>query len=304
MNFKNIIGNREAKEYLKSSINNNNILHSYLFLGTDGIGKKMIAKEFAKNILCQNTKEEICTCKSCTYFLSDNHPDYFLINEEGNTIRIDEIRKLTEKVIEKPIISDRKVYIINDAEKMTKEAQNCLLKTLEEPPEYVTIILISSNENVILNTIKSRCMMLKFKNISDENLRKFAVEILSYENLTENLLKSFGGSISRTIKLKENSTKYVSLENFVKDLSKRDIIDIMVNAKIIYDKENIGDILDYLTVCLFDIAKENKKYLNCIKFVSECSSRLKSNANFDMTIDSLVLKMWEEVNESSCRHQV
>ena len=273
MNFKNIIGNREAKEYLKSSINNNNILHSYLFLGTDGIGKKMIAKEFAKNILCQNTKEEICTCKSCTYFLSDNHPDYFLINEEGNTIRIDEIRKLTEKVIEKPIISDRKVYIINDAEKMTKEAQNCLLKTLEEPPEYVTIILISSNENVILNTIKSRCMMLKFKNISDENLRKFAVEILSYENLTENLLKSFGGSISRTIKLKENSTKYVSLENFVKDLSKRDIIDIMVNAKIIYDKENIGDILDYLTVCLFDIAKENKKYLNCIKFVSECKFR-------------------------------
>ena len=87
-------------------------------------------------------------------------------------------------------------------------------------------------------------------------------------------------------------------------MSKRDIIDIMVNAKIIYDKENIGDILDYLTVCLFDIAKENKKYLNCIKFVSECSSRLKSNGNFDMTIDSLVLKMWEEVNESSCRDQV
>lgn len=304
MNFKNIIGNKEAKDYLKSSIANNNILHSYLFLGTEGIGKKIIAKEFAKNILCQNTEEEICTCKSCTYFISDNHPDFFLINEEGGTIKIDQIRKITEKVIEKPIISDRKVYIINDAEKMTKEAQNCLLKTLEEPPEYVTIILISSNENVILNTIKSRCMMLKFKNISEEDLRKFATEILGYEDLTENLLKSFGGSIARAIKLKENSKKYISLENFVKDLSKRDIIDIMIDAKIIYDKENIGDILDYLTVCLFDIAKENKEYLNCIKLVSETSSRLKANANFDMTIDSLVLKMWEEVNESSCRHKV
>ena len=264
----------------------------------------MIAKEFAKNILCNNTEEEICTCKSCTYFLSDNHPDFFLINDEGETIKIDQIRKITEKVIEKPIISDKKVYIINNAEKMTKEAQNCLLKTLEEPPEYVVIILISSNENVILNTIKSRCMMLKFKDISEEDLRKFATEILDYEDLTDNLLKSFGGSIGRAINLKENSKKYISLENFVKSLSKDDIIDIMVSAKIIYDKENINDILDYLTVCLFDVSRENKQYLNCIKLVSECKNRLKANANFDMTIDNLVLKMWEEVNESSCRHQV
>lgn len=304
MDFKNIIGNREAKEYLKNSIKEGNILHSYLFLGTDGIGKKMIAKEFAKNILCNNTEEEICTCKSCTYFLSDNHPDFFLINDEGETIKIDQIRKITEKIIEKPIISDKKVYIINNAEKMTKEAQNCLLKTLEEPPEYVVIILISSNENVILNTIKSRCMMLKFKDISEEDLRKFATEILDYEDLTDNLLKSFGGSIGRAINLKENSKKYISLENFVKSLSKDDIIDIMVSAKIIYDKENINDILDYLTVCLFDVSRENKQYLNCIKLVSECKNRLKANANFDMTIDNLVLKMWEEVNESSCRHQV
>lgn len=304
MDFKNIIGNREAKEYLKNSIKEGNILHSYLFLGTDGIGKKMIAKEFAKNILCNNTEEEICTCKSCTYFLSDNHPDFFLINDEGETIKIDQIRKITEKVIEKPIISDKKVYIINNAEKMTKEAQNCLLKTLEEPPEYVVIILISSNENVILNTIKSRCMMLKFKDISEEDLRKFATEILDYEDLTDNLLKSFGGSIGRAINLKENSKKYISLENFVKSLSKDDIIDIMVSAKIIYDKENINDILDYLAVCLFDVSRENKQYLNCIKLVSECKNRLKANANFDMTIDNLVLKMWEEVNESSCRHQV
>lgn len=304
MDFKNIIGNREAKEYLKNSIKEGNILHSYLFLGTDGIGKKMIAKEFAKNILCNNTEEEICTCKSCTYFLSDNHPDFFLINDEGETIKIDQIRKITEKVIEKPIISDKKVYIINNAEKMTKEAQNCLLKTLEEPPEYVVIIFISSNENVILNTIKSRCMMLKFKDISEEDLRKFATEILDYEDLTDNLLKSFGGSIGRAINLKENSKKYISLENFVKSLSKDDIIDIMVSAKIIYDKENINDILDYLTVCLFDVSRENKQYLNCIKLVSECKNRLKANANFDMTIDNLVLKMWEEVNESSCRHQV
>lgn len=295
MKFKNVIGNKEAKEYLSNCIKNNNISHSYLFLGTDGIGKKIFAKEFAKNILCNNTKDETCACKSCTCFISNNHPDFMIINEEGNAIKIEQIRSITEKVIEKPIISTKKVYIINDADKMTKEAQNCLLKTLEEPPAYVTIILISSNENVILNTIKSRCMTLKFKNISDDDLSKFAKEILGYQDLSANLLSSFGGSIGKAIKLKENSNKYLTIENWVKDLSNKDIIDIMVDAKVIYDKDNINDILDYLIVCLYDIAKEKREYLGCIKYVNECSTKLKANANFDMSIDNLVFKMWEEV---------
>ena len=295
MSFKNIIGNHEIREYLANSAKNNNFSHSYLFLGTDGIGKKAIAKEFAKNILCDYTKDETCTCKSCTCFISNNHPDFYILNEEGTTIKVDEIRNITEKVIEKPIISSKKVYIINDADKMNKEAQNCLLKTLEEPPEYVTIILISSNENLLLNTIKSRCMTIKFKNISDENLSKFAKEILGYEDLTENLLKSFGGSIGKAIKLKENSGKYLLIENFLKDLSKKDIIDIMVDAKIFYDKDNINEILDYLIVCLFNLPKEKREYLECIKHVNECSTRLKANANFDMSMDRLVFKMWEEV---------
>ena len=295
MEFKNIIGNQEVKEYLKKNVKNNNILQAYLFLGTDGIGKKIIAKQFAKKILCNNTNEETCTCKSCTCFVSDNHPDFIMINEAGENIKIEQIRQITEKVIEKPIISNRKVYIINDAEKMTKEAQNCLLKTLEEPPSFITIILISSNENAILNTIKSRCMKIKFKNISDNDLEKFAKEIIGYENLTENLLKSFGGSIGKAIKLKENSEKYLEIENLIKDLSKKDIIDIILNAKLIYDKENIYDILDYIVVCLYELGKEKREYFNCIEHVNRCYMMLKSNANFDMSIDTLLFNMWEEV---------
>lgn len=294
MKFKNIIGNQQVKEYLNKNIENN-ILQAYLFLGTEGIGKKLIAKEFAKKILCNNTNEETCTCKSCTCFDGGNHTDFSIINENGENIKIEQIRKITEKVIEKPIISNRKVYIINDAEKMTKEAQNCLLKTLEEPPSFITIILISSNENAILNTIKSRCMKIKFKNISDEALLKFSTEIIGYENINENLLKSFGGSIGKAIKLKENSEKYLGLENLIKDLSKKDIIDIMLNAKIMYDKENIYDILDYIIVCLYNLGKENKKYLNCIEYVNDCYVKLRSNANFDMSIDTLLFNMWEEV---------
>lgn len=301
MKFKNIIGNIEVKEYLIKSVKQKNILHSYLFLGTSGIGKKLIAKEFAKSILCLRENEETCTCKSCTCFDGLNHPDFYLINEEGETIKVDTIRKLTEKVIEKPIVSNRKVYIINDFDKMTEEAQNCLLKTLEEPPEFVVIILISSNENVILNTIKSRCMSIKFRNIEDNELLKYAKEVIGYDKISNNLLKSFYGSIGNAIKFKDSKEKYDAIDILVSNLSKKDIIDIMLEGKIVYDKENIYDILDYITVCLYSKVVENEKYIDCIKYVNECAKRLKSNSNFDMTIDNLLLKMWEELNENSNR---
>lgn len=268
---------------------------AYLFLGTDGIGKKMIAKEFAKGILCIDTKDDACNCKSCACFSGGNHPDFIMINETGDNIKIEQIREITSKVIEKPIVSKRKVYIINDADKMSKEAQNCLLKTLEEPPEFITIILISSNENLILNTIKSRCMQIKFKDIPDDLLKKFATEIIKYENLTENLLKSFGGSIGKAISLKEASEKYVGIEKLINDMNKMDIIDVMLGAKEIYDKDNIDDILEYMTVCIFNIAKENRKYLKCIDYVNECKTKLKAYANFDMSIDTMLFNMWKEV---------
>lgn len=264
-------------------------------LGTEGIGKKIIAKEFAKKILCENTKEETCTCKSCTCFDSGNHPDFSILNEEGKGIEIKSVREITEKVIEKPILSDRKVYIINNSEMLNTESQNCILKTLEEPPEFVTFILITSDENLLLSTIKSRCMNVKFKNISDDVLRTFAKEIVGYENITENQVKNFRGSIGNCIRFKENSEKYLLIENLLKDLSKNDIIDIMLNAKVIYDKENIYDILDYMIVCLYEISKEERKYLNCIKYVNEAINKLKANANFDMSIDTLLFNMWEEV---------
>lgn len=301
MDFENIIGNTEVKDYLLNSINQNNILHSYLFLGTEGIGKLAVAKVFSKKILCQEKSETSCNCKSCLCFDGKNHPDFFIVNEEGETIKIEQIRSLTEKVIEKPIVSSKKVYIINDFEKMTKEAQNCLLKTLEEPPEFAVIILISSNENLILNTIKSRCMSIKFKNIPDEALKKYAIQNLEYTDITENLLKSFDGSIGKAIKLKNNKDKYLLIENLINNLTKKDIVDIILDAKILYDKENIYDILDYMIVCLYSNSKQNRKYIDCIKYVNKVLNRLRTNSNFDMSIDTMLFDMWEELNESSNR---
>lgn len=184
---------------------------------------------------------------------------------------------------------------------MTKEAQNCLLKTLEEPPEFVTIILISSNENLILNTIKSRCMSVKFKNIQNQELLKYAKNVIGYENVSENLLKAFDGSIGKAIKLKDFKEKYELIDLLISNLNKKDIIDIMLEGKIIYDKENIYDILDYITVCLYSKINENEKYIDCIKYINKCATRLRSNSNFDMCIDNLLLEMWEELNENCNR---
>lgn len=184
---------------------------------------------------------------------------------------------------------------------MTKEAQNCLLKTLEEPPEFACIILISSNENMILNTIKSRCMKVKFRNIENDVLYEYSKNNLGYSEISENLLKTFDGSIGKAILLKENQEKYAEIENILSRIGKEDIISVISSSKIIYDKENIFDILDYMTVSIYSKSKEDKRYLNCLKYISQTLTRLKANGNFDMNIDSLLFNIWEELNEKSYR---
>jgi DNA polymerase-3 subunit delta' len=302
LKFNNVIGNLEVKDYLRKNIATNNVLHSYLFLGTEGIGKLLIAKEFAQYILCLEDSEEDCKCKSCLCYEGNNHPDFKILNETGETIKIDQIRELIEKVIEKPIVSRRKVYIINDCDKMTKEAQNCLLKTLEEPPEFITMILISSNENMILNTIKSRCMKVKFKNIENKALYDYAINQIGYDEISDNLLKTFNGSIGKAIDLKENREEYSEIDALISKMKTEDIISIFLASKFLYNKEKIFEILDYLTVSLYSKSKEDKRYLNCLKFVSQTIARLKANGNFDMNVDSLIFNIWEELNEKSHRN--
>ena len=171
--FENIIGNENAKKELTNAVTLNKCSHSYLFIGTSGIGKKQIAKEFAKMILCIDENKYCNRCKSCLEFNSENNPDFQEIKPDGANIKIDQIRQMQSKVFEQPIISNKKVYIIDDADLMTKEAQNCLLKTLEEPPEFATIILIGENENSFLQTIKSRCMIIHFMPIEDNQIIEY-----------------------------------------------------------------------------------------------------------------------------------
>ena len=296
--FENIVGNNKIKELLKNSIENQKTSHSYLFIGIEGIGKKMIAMEFAKAILCIDEKNKCCNkCKSCIEFDSNNNPDFKIIEPDGNSIKIEQIREMQNKIIEKPIISSKKVYVINDSDKMTKEAQNCLLKTLEEPPEFATIILIGSNESTYLSTIKSRCMILHFEKISNSELKEILINKFNLKIDNEMLLKFSQGSISKAIDIIENKEIYEKIEEIISNINNKDIIDIIKMSDILYkSKEIINDILENINIQLIELSKKSYTYLECIDIVENTKKRLKMNANYDMCIDNMLLQMKEKLN--------
>lgn len=291
--FEKIVGNNKIKEYLKSTIESNNVSHSYMFVGKSGIGKKMFAREYAKQIMCINggqcaelsPKEENKKCESCLKFDANANPDYVEIMPDGKTLKIDQIRKMQEKIAEKPIVSSKKVYVIDDADLMSEEGQNCLLKTLEEPPEYATIILIVSNESRILATIKSRCVILKFDKLSDAEIKAIM------PNLSDDFVKILEGSLANT----EDADKKVMQYNELKK-----IIDVVENGKktqlftdfdLLYSsKDDIITLLEYLNIIFYE-----KRWIDCIEIVEKTKRKLQANNNYDMCIDYLLMHIWEAI---------
>ena len=299
--FEDIIGNPKTKEILRKTIISNRASHSYMFLGQEGIGKKLIAREFAKAILCLDTTKtergSYCNvCKSCIEFSSNNNPDFIHLEPEESKIKIDQIRNMQIKVAEKPIISQNKVYIINDADTMTNEAQNCLLKTLEEPPEYVTMVLIGKNEEGFLTTIRSRCTKLHFDKISNNDLKNYLIKN-NVTDISEDLLEIADGSIKKALEINENREIYYSIENIMNKIEETDIIEILNLASELYkSKETIYSILENINIIALKKARLNPKFSRCIKVVEETKKRLKANSNYDMCIDNLLFDMWREVN--------
>lgn len=297
MIFNNIIGNETNKELLKNIINTNNIAHSYMFIGKDSIGKMLFAKEFAKAILCTNNDKPCNICKSCIEFDTLNNPDFKIIEPDGNAIKIDQIRELVKRVYEKPIVSNKKVYIINDSNLMTKEAQNSLLKTLEEPPEYATIILIAPNDNLFLPTIKSRCTKIIFNKLTNEEILLILKNEYNYQKVSNLVLKIADGSVKKALKLREKENEYTKINNLYSNIENVSMIDI-INSKeeIFKEKDQAVGILEYINLIFFDKINKNTKYIECIKIVEDTKDRLKKNNNFDMTIDNFNMTIWEEIN--------
>ena len=212
---------------------------------------------------------------------------------------------MQKSVLEKPIESSKKVYIIDNCHLMTKEAQNCILKTLEEPQEYIVIIMISSNENSILPTVKSRCTKIFFKQLDDSEIFKYIGNNYEGTLLESDLIKLCGGSIS-----KADFIKKIDILNQVKDyinnVENTNKLHFMQGNQLFNDnKEDINLILEYIYILLFQAVEKNIRgingYINSMKIVEKTKYKLLNSNNYDMTIDNMLINIWEEINEKNSR---
>ena len=310
MYFENIIGQEFAKKYLTNSIINNKVNHAYMFEGIDGIGKKKLAQELAQNLL---VSENI-----------DNSPDYINIYPDGNSIKIGQIRKLQTDIIIKPH-KDYKIYIINDAQKMTVEAQNGLLKTLEEPPEYVIMILVTSNKDALLDTIKSRCEIIKFLPISLLELKNYLIKNGIDEQRAQLLATFSRGSIEKALELSESAEFAImrdDIQSYIQMILDKNLIDILeIPTQMDKYKSEIISILDMIVNYFRDmmLSKENvdksmiinsdkmtfiqnmskkisySQVSKIIDIIEETKKKIRSNCNFNISIQVMALNIYEVI---------
>lgn len=310
MYFEDIIGQEFAKKYLTNSIKNNKISHAYMFEGLEGIGKKKLTEELAKLLLD----------------ISDvnNSPDYIEINPDGNSIKIAQIRKLQTDIIIKPH-KDYKIYVINDAHKMTIEGQNALLKTLEEPPKYAIIILVTSNKEALLDTIKSRCEIIKFLPISLIDLKKYLIQKGVDEQRAQLLATFSRGSIEKALELSESSEFALmreEIQSYIERLLDKNIVDILdISLDIEKYRGDIFNILDIMINYFRDIMFIKEKIdrdmiinsdkitflqnmskkisysqvSKIIDIIEEIKKKIRSNCNFNISMQVMALNIYEVI---------
>lgn len=222
MGFNSLLGQSAAIRILKDELDSGRIHHAYLFIGKDGVGKKTLALEFAKAVHCQNGGNEACDqCLSCRKIDHSNHPDHRIIGiEEGDTIKIDQIRDLQRDMAYKPYESERKIFIIDDADRLTPEAANSLLKTLEEPPQYGIIILLAEELDKLLPTVISRCQKIQLNIIAAGIIEK-ELKKNGYNSDMAKLIASLAdGSMGRAISLIEDDNFLSKRKDIIESLYK------------------------------------------------------------------------------------
>ena len=219
--FKDIVGQEMIKEQLQGAIANNKVSHAYIINGENRSGKEFIAKIFAQTLLCEKGETDpCCECPSCQKAMSGNHHDIiFVSHEKPNTIGVDDIRDgINDTVFIKPYSSNYKIYIIQEAEKMTPQAQNALLKTIEEPPEYGIVIIITSQPEKLLPTIRSRCVMVLTKPVKEKDIHDYLVSKYSVsEDKATFAIEYAQGNLGKAILLASNEN-YEKLVQSVIDL--------------------------------------------------------------------------------------
>lgn len=325
--FHDIIGQEQIKEHLQNALSTGKISHAYIINGEKSSGKEFIAKIFAMALQCEKEGTEPCNeCRSCKQALSKNQPDIIYVShEKPNTISVDDIRaQVNNDVAIKPYSSKYKVYIINEAEKMTPQAQNAILKTLEEPPAYAVILLLVSNMNSLLPTILSRCVTLNMKPVRDELIRKFLMEELQVPDYKANVCVGFARGNVGKAKLLASSEEFenikaeaLSLLKYIKDMEMQEIVAAI--KKINEYKLEIQDYFDiiaiwYRDVLLFKATMDANQLIfrdevqtlrkiaarcsyegieRVIQALSTAKKRMEANVNFDLLMELLLLEIQE-----------
>lgn len=280
MSFKEIVGQERAIKILTKSLKENKVSSSYIFIGSEGTGKYFTAIEFTKAVNCLNLNKnlEACNnCHSCNGINKQCYPDLKIIEPIKNSVKIEQIREMRKEIGLKPFKSKKKVYIIDQAEKMTLEASNCLLKTIEEPPCYAIIILICSKIAPILPTIVSRCQIINFGLITSFKIKELLLNKLNNleKDRAEIISKLARGSIGKAFKLSADKEYFTRREKMLDYLST--IIpgkygdDIFAKVeKIMSEIDRIEEILEMIKLWYRDILiiknTRNQNYIvNCDK---------------------------------------
>lgn len=192
--FKDIIGQEQLKEHMQTALETGKVSHAYVIQGERFAGKEFIANVFAMALQCEKGGVEPCQeCHSCKQAVNRNQPDIIWVtHEKPNTIGVEDVRiQINNDMGIKPYSSRHKIYIISEGEKMTVQAQNALLKTLEEPPEYGIILILTTNADALLPTILSRCVVLHMKPVKDELVRNFLMQTMEIPDYKADICVAF-----------------------------------------------------------------------------------------------------------------
>ena len=325
--FSDVLGHEQTIQHMKNAIRMNKVSHAYMINGEKGSGKKLLAGLFAQTLQCEAGGTEPCMqCRSCKQAESLNQPDIIRItHEKPNTISVEDIREQLNGDIQiRPYSSPYKVYIIDEADKLSVQAQNALLKTIEEPPSYAVIFLLTENAGTLLPTIRSRCVLLDLKPVSSQIIKRYLMEDLEIPEYRADICTAFAqGNVGKAKRLALSDNFGEMLDHVlhvVKYISEMEVGDLIEDLKKISEyKMEINDYLDLLTiwyrdVLLFKATRDadsmifSDELISIRKKASESSyeglgqiiealekakQRLKANVNFELTMELLLLTVKE-----------
>ena len=325
--FKDIVGHEQIIEHLKTAIEMGKVSHAYILNGPDLSGKMMMAEAFARALLCEKQDPDGCgECRSCRQSDDRNNPDIIYVkHDKPNTISVDDIRtQLNNDIVIKPYSNQYKIYIVDEAEKMNQQAQNALLKTIEEPPAYAVIMLLTTNADSFLQTIRSRCITLNLKSVKNDVIKSYLMTEKKIPDYQADVCAAFAqGVVGKAIKLASsddfNELKESAL-SLIKRLDDIDLYEMGEAIKQISDyKLQVQDYFDLITVWyrdvlymkatndvnglifkdeVYDIKKQASKHSyhgieTIIEALDKAKLRINANVNFDLVIELLLMTIKE-----------